>query len=102
MSNTVYEDANTLAFMDILPMTPGHCLLIPKRHVRDIFELSDEEAAQVMVACREVSKMLKERLEPLGINLLNNNGSAADQSQFHFHVHLIPVSYTHLTLPTKA
>ena len=90
MSNTVYEDANTLAFMDILPMTPGHCLLIPKRHVRDIFELSDEEAAQEMVACREVSKMLKERLEPLGINLLNNNGSAADQSQFHFHVHLIP------------
>ena len=64
--------------------------MIPKRHVRDIFELSDEEAAQVMVACREVSKMLKERLEPLGINLLNNNGSAADQSQFHFHVHLIP------------
>ncbi|MDE0873953.1 MAG: HIT family protein [Acidimicrobiales bacterium] len=89
-SNTVYEDTNTLAFMDILPMTPGHCLVIPKRHVRDIFELEDEDAAHVMLACREVAKRVKEKLEPLGINLLNNNGPAADQSQFHFHIHLIP------------
>ena len=76
--------------MDVLPMTPGHCLVIPKRHVRDIFELDDEDAARVMLACREVATMLKEKLEPLGINLLSNNGSAADQSQFHFHVHLVP------------
>jgi len=90
VSNMVYEDHDTLAFMDILPMTPGHCLVIPKRHVRDIFELGDEEATHVILACREVAKMQQERLAPLGINLLNNNGSAADQSQFHFHFHLVP------------
>ena len=55
-----------------------------------IFELGDEDAAHVMLACREVAKRVKEKLEPLGINLLNNNGPAADQSQFHFHIHLIP------------
>ena len=76
--------------MDILPMTPGHCLVIPKHHVRDIFELDDENAAHVMRACRSVSNIIRDRLGPLGINLVNNNGSAADQSQFHFHVHLVP------------
>ena len=76
--------------MDILPMTPGHWLVIPKRHVRDIFELDDDTAAHVLVACRSVAHIIRNRLEPLGINLVNNNGSAADQSQFHFHVHLVP------------
>ncbi|MDP6862926.1 MAG: HIT domain-containing protein [Acidimicrobiales bacterium] len=89
-SNIVYDDDHCVAFMDILPMTPGHCLVIPKRHVRDIFELSDDDAAHVMQACRSVSNIVHDRLEPLGINLVNNNGAAADQSQFHFHIHLIP------------
>ena len=74
--------------MDILPMTPGHSLVIPKRHVRDIFELDDDTASHLLVACRSVAQIIRNRLEPLGINLINNNGSAADQSQFHLHMHL--------------
>ena len=76
--------------MDILPMTPGHCLVIPKTHVRDIFELNDDTAAHIMQTCCTVANIIRQRLEPLGVNLVNNNGAAADQSQFHFHMHLIP------------
>ena len=76
--------------MDILPMTPGHALVIPKRHARDIFELSEEDASHVIQACQKVAQIIRSRLGPLGINLVNNNGASADQSQFHFHVHVIP------------
>ena len=89
-SQQIHEDEHTLAFMDLLPMTPGHCLIVPKRHVVDVWDLTDDDAAHVMQGCRKVAHLVRERLEPLGVNLLNNNGAHADQSQFHFHVHLIP------------
>jgi len=76
--------------MDILPMTPGHCLVIPKTHIQDIFELPDELTGKIMRACRDVAKLITAKLEPLGINLVNNNGAHADQTQFHLHVHIIP------------
>ncbi|HAA67160.1 MAG TPA: HIT family protein [Acidimicrobiaceae bacterium] len=89
-ANIIYEDEHCLSFMVILPMTPGHALVIPKRHARDIFELSEEDASHVIQACQKVAQIIRSRLEPLGINLVNNNGASADQSQFHFHVHVIP------------
>lgn len=86
----IYEDDHAVAFMDRLPMTVGHCLVIPRRHVTDIWELTDDDAAHVMQAARRVASLVRERLKPLGVNLLNNNGAAADQTQFHFHIHVIP------------
>ena len=71
-------------------MTPGHCLVIPKTHIQDIFELPDELSGKIMRACRDVAKLITTKLEPLGINLVNNNGAHADQTQFHLHVHIIP------------
>ncbi|WP_419920710.1 HIT family protein [Candidatus Poriferisodalis sp.] len=85
-----YEDEHAVAFMDRLPMTVGHCLVIPRHHVTDVWDLTDDDAAQVMQAVRRVAGLVRERLEPAGLNLLNNNGAAADQTQFHFHVHVIP------------
>ncbi|WP_423920581.1 HIT family protein [Candidatus Poriferisodalis sp.] len=85
-----YEDEHAVAFMDRLPMTVGHCLVIPRRHVTDVWDLTDDDAAQVMRAVRRVADLVRERLAPAGVNLLNNNGAAADQTQFHFHVHVIP------------
>ena len=79
-----------MAFMDRLPMTVGHCLVIPRRHVTDVWDLNDDDAAHVMQAARRVATLVRERLKPAGVNLLNNNGAAADQTQFHFHVHVIP------------
>ena len=86
----IYEDDHAVAFMDRLPMTVGHCLVIPRRHVTDIWELTDDDAAHVMQAARRVAGLVRERLNPAGVNLLNNNGAAADQTQFHFHIHVIP------------
>ena len=86
----VFEDDHTLAFMDALPMTAGHTLLIPKRHVRDLFELPDDVAGHLLRSAREVGQSIAAGMGAAGLNLLNNNGHAADQSQFHLHFHLIP------------
>lgn len=86
----VYEDEHTLAFMDALPMTAGHTLVIPKQHVRDLFELPDDVAGHLMRSARTVGQFITRGMGAAGLNLLNNNGVAADQSQFHLHLHLIP------------
>lgn len=86
----VHEDEFTLGFMDALPMTPGHALLVPKRHVRDIFDLTDEDAGHVLRAARTLGQRITTAMGAAGLNVLNNNGAAADQSQFHIHFHLIP------------
>ena len=89
-AQVVYEDEHTLAFMDLLPMTPGHCLLVPKRHMADVWDLDHEGAAHVMQGVTRISHTVRDRLKPVGLNILNNNGKLADQSQFHFHFHIIP------------
>jgi histidine triad (HIT) family protein len=89
-AHVVWEDAHAIAFMDLLPMTPGHCLVVPRRHVADVWELGDDDAAEVMQTSARVARLVRDRLRPLGLNLLSNNGRAADQSQFHFHFHVIP------------
>lgn len=86
----VHEDDDTLAFMDALPMTPGHVLVVPKRHVTDLFDLDDDLGGPLFATARIVANRQREILGAKGVNLLNNNGHAADQSQFHIHLHLIP------------
>ena len=89
-AEVVFEDDHVLGFMDALPMTPGHALLVPKRHVRDLLELGAEDGGHLMHAASCLGRTFVERLGAKGLNLLNNTGRAADQSQFHFHFHLVP------------
>jgi len=86
----VYEDDLTLAFMDKYPITTGHTLVIPKRHVENVYELGDEDAAAVMQATARVARAIKRALKPHGINLLQSNERAAGQDIFHFHMHVVP------------
>jgi histidine triad (HIT) family protein len=86
----VEEDEHTYAFMDALPMTPGHVLVIPKRHVTDVFELDDHLGGPLFATARRVAVRQRDVLGARGVNVLNNNGRAADQSQFHLHLHVIP------------
>ena len=79
-----------MSFMDALPMTRGHMLLIPRRHVRDLYELAPDDAGPLLEAASHLARRLVGALGAKGVNLLNNNGYAADQSQFHLHFHLIP------------
>jgi len=89
-SAKVYEDENVLAFLDISQVTKGHTLVIPKVHKDNVFDLTDEIAANVFSAVPKVANAIKAAYDPIGLNVLQNNGEAAGQSVFHFHMHLIP------------
>jgi histidine triad (HIT) family protein len=86
----VYEDDVAIAFMDIHPMTDGHTLVVPRRHSQDLFDIPPDDLAGTLETARAVAKILVATFEPLGINLIQNNGAAAHQTQFHFHVHVVP------------
>lgn len=89
-SAKIYEDEHVFAFMDIMPLTKGHILVIPKEHKESIYDLSEEQAANLFKVVPRLASALKDSYHPAGMNLLNNNGAPAGQSVFHFHLHLIP------------
>ncbi|MDW0118393.1 HIT family protein [Sporosarcina thermotolerans] len=89
-SEKIYEDEHVVAFMNIMPVTKGHVLLIPKNHRENIYDMTEEEASNLFAVAPKIANILKEEFNPAGMNLLQNNGSHADQSVFHFHLHFIP------------
>jgi histidine triad (HIT) family protein len=88
----VYEDAHTLAFMDIMPQAEGHTLVIPKEHAESIFDLSPEGAAALIKTTKKVAAAVKEVTKTPGLMLAQLNGQAAGQTVFHIHFHIIPRS----------
>ncbi len=86
----VAEDERTIAFMDINPATRGHALVIPRSHAADVHEIDPADLQAVAVAAQRLARAARERLGADGVNLLNSNGSAAWQTVFHFHMHVIP------------
>lgn len=90
-SYKVYEDAEIYAFLDITQTTKGHTLVIPKKHVQDIFALDEQLASQLFAKIPQIARGLEKALpEMAGLNLINNNKELAYQSVFHSHIHLIP------------
>lgn len=96
---TIYEDAYTLAFMDIMPQAEGHALVIPKQAAKTLFDLSDNAAAACMHTVRKVGEAMKRGLGAEGIVLMQLNGEAAGQTVPHFHIHVIPGSIADLRRP---
>ncbi|QVK21255.1 HIT family protein [Mycoplasmatota bacterium] len=88
-SQKIYEDEDVYAFLDISPATKGHTLVIPKKHVVDIFDMDPETAAKVFSVVPKISKALKDTFNPIGLNIVNNNRKPY-QVVFHYHIHLIP------------
>lgn len=86
----VYEDEHVFAFMDIMPLSKGHTLLVPKKHCQDLFEMPEDVAANLYKAAPKVANAIKAAFDPKGMNTVNNNGAFAGQSVFHYHLHLIP------------
>jgi len=84
------SDDHTVAFMDINPATPGHALVIPRKHSADLMEISDDDLAACTLAARRLARKLEETLDPEGFNVLNCCGAAAWQTVFHFHLHVVP------------
>lgn len=90
-SYTVYEDDVVKAFLDISQGTPGHTLVVPKKHVKDIFAYDDQLAADVFARLPKIARAIKDSNPKIvGMNILNNNGEVAYQSVFHSHIHIIP------------
>lgn len=88
-ASVAYEDDATLAFMDLGQLNPGHTLVVPKRHIVDIFELDDETGAALMSAAARVARAVSAAFAPHGINLWQSNG-APWQDVFHLHFHVLP------------
>jgi histidine triad (HIT) family protein len=86
----VYEDAKTLAFMDVMPEGEGHVLVIPKEPAQDVLDLSPEGMAAMMATTQKVAKAVDKALRPDGILLKQYNRAAAGQSVFHVHFHIVP------------
>ena len=86
------EDDDTLAFMDIYPASDGHCLVVAKDHYPTVFEISDDAFAAVSRSVARVARAVNQAVSPDGLNLVQANGPAAQQSVAHFHVHVLPRS----------
>ncbi|MGB3160757.1 HIT family protein [Carnobacterium sp.] len=90
-SRTVYEDDEVIAFLDITQVTPGHTLVLPKKHVADIFDYDKKLAEIVFSRIPKIARAIKQSDSTItGMNIINNNGLVAYQSVFHSHFHLIP------------
>lgn len=90
-SRKVFENDDVVAFFDTSQSTPGHTLIVPKKHVTDITEYDEELAASVFSYLPQIARGIKtSHPEIQGINIINNNGEAAYQTVFHSHIHVIP------------
>ena len=87
---TLYENEDFRVILDAGPATKGHCLILPKAHYADIYEIPDEVLEKAAVLARKMSIRLTKALACDGLNIVQNNKPAAGQTVFHFHMHLIP------------
>ena len=86
----VFEDDQTLAFMDLGQVNPGHVLVASKRHAATLLDLSADEAAAVMRTAHRVAQAISATFDPPGLTLLQANGKEGEQTVFHFHMHVVP------------
>ena len=89
-SAKVYEDALTVAFMDIGQVNPGHVLVATRRHAATLLDTTPEEAGAVMQTAQRVAHAVQDAFDPPGLTLLQANGREGDQTVFHFHMHVVP------------
>lgn len=89
-ASTVYEDDEFRVILDQGPASKGHALILPKKHFKDVCELDEKTAAKILPLGAKIGAAMKKSLGCAGFNLVQNNGVAAGQTVFHFHMHVIP------------
>ena len=89
---TLYEDEDFRVILDASPAAKGHALILPKQHYANLYELDDSVASKVLVLAKKMITKMTDILGCDGYNIVQNNGEAAGQTVFHFHMHLIPRS----------
>jgi len=86
----IYEDEDTLAFLDIMPRSEGHALVITKEKARDLFDVSPQALAKLMEVVQKLAPKIKKAVGAEGVLIQQFNGAAAGQTVFHLHVHIVP------------
>ena len=89
-SHIVHEEKNVLAFFDILPISPGHTIVVPKKHVADVEDLTDDEFKAMSLLVKKIGKAMIESLGVKGYSIFLDNKSAANQHVPHAHFHVVP------------
>lgn len=89
-SYKIYEDDLVLAFLDINPASKGHVLIIPKKHTKDIFEIEEKYLERIILVSKRIADKMKDSFGIDGVNLYHASGVNAEQTVFHFHLHVIP------------
>jgi len=89
-ATVVHEDAETLAFMDLGQVNPGHVLVACKAHVENVYGLNDAQAAAVFRSAARVARAIRAAFDPPGLSIYQANGRPAGQTVFHFHLHVLP------------
>lgn len=89
-SYKIYETNKTLAFLDIYPISCGHILVIPKEHYKDIYEMDNNILIETIKTVKAITQILKDKLHINAVNIMNSNGEIANQTVFHYHIHVIP------------
>lgn len=89
-TRTIYEDEDFRVILDAAPATRGHALILPKEHADNLYQLPDELAGKAFILARKQAASMTGKLGCQGFNVVQNNGEAAGQTVFHFHIHLIP------------
>jgi len=86
----IQENKDLLAIMDLYPATHGHVLVLPKKHIENIYNMPSDLGARLMVMAISIANAIKQKLSPDGINLIQSNELAAGQTVLHFHLHVVP------------
>jgi histidine triad (HIT) family protein len=89
-AHKVYEDAHTLAFMDVMPQADGHVLVIPKVAAENLFEVPPEALTATILTTQRVARAVQKAFDAPGILIAQLNGAPAGQSVFHIHFHVVP------------
>jgi histidine triad (HIT) family protein len=87
----IYEDADTLAFLDIMPRTEGHALVITKTQARDLFDATPQALAKIMAVVQKLAPIIRDAIGADGVLIQQFNGAAAGQTVFHLHFHILPI-----------
>jgi histidine triad (HIT) family protein len=86
----VYENDRTLAFMDVMPQSQGHTLVIPKTNARNFFDIDPDSLAHLIQATQRVATAVQRAFQPDGMRIIQFNEPAAGQTVFHIHFHIVP------------
>lgn len=89
-ARVVAESETTVAVFPLRMITPGHTIIVPKYHWKDFFSISSLELVYTLNLARDVAELMRDNLGATGVNLIQNNGISAKQTEFHFHIHVVP------------